>query len=159
MFIFIASASIVMTQIADSPEGPPRAMAACRSLTDDVARLACYDSAMQEFAVDPEQDRQAMMRARRQQFGLTGAARPPVAVTRKTQDPKIDRIDAKIQSVAAAGEGRYSVRLDDGATWTFVEEVFVQPKPGDAITIRRGLLGSYMGSVNDRRDIRIQRRQ
>jgi len=153
MLLLLAAAAIAPAQSDDA-----RAMIACRSLTDDTARLACYDRAVQRIDADPA-DREKASRAQRERFGLAGANAPAAAVARQARPEKIERIDAKVRSVGFIGDGRYSILLDDGATWVFVEEISVQPKVGDAVVIRRGLLGSYMGSVNGRREVRVQRRR
>jgi hypothetical protein len=102
-------------------------------------------------------DREEVRRTRRSLFGIS---MPDLNFLKgKGEDAKdVDAITATITQVAATGD-RYVFTLDTGARWQTLEDSSRQltPKPGQSITIRKGVLGSYRLSVANRPALRAMR--
>ena len=135
----------------------------CRGLTDNAARLACYDAATAGLeqaeakgdivVVDREQARDV----RRQAFGFT---LPSLAMFEKGE--KQEDIDTTTGTVASArqnGARRWVVKLEDGAVWTQVDstEMFSDPKAGDPVRIKKASLGSYLMVIGKNGAVRAHR--
>ena len=176
----LGAAIFVMAALAAAPlaaQSPPAGLAAgtraevvqrlsdCRKLTDNAARLTCYDTA----AAGLEQaeakgdivvvDREQARKVRHQAFGFT---LPSLALFEKGE--KQEEIDSATGNVAAArqnGGRKWVVKLEDGAVWTQVDtaELFSDPKAGDPVRIRRATLGSYLMVIGRNRAIRAHREE
>lgn len=162
----VAAASALSGQAApaqDRPEALERLMA-CRSVTDSVARLACYDTAA--GVLDTAQrtgdlvviDRAGVAETRRQLFGFEMPSLPrlfgPEGAT-----AEIDSIDSTLQGASLVGEGRWVFRLADGSVWRQIdsERVRFQNRPGLAVRVRKASLGSFLLTVDDSRAVRVRR--
>ncbi len=140
-----------------------QALADCRKLTEDSARLACYDKAV--AALDQAEargdivvvDRDQARKVRRQAFGLS---LPSLSLFDKGEsDEELNNMTAQVESARQDGTGRWTVRLDSGATWTQVDTSPLRrtPKPGMPVTIRRAALGSFMMKIGDQHAVRAKR--
>jgi len=109
----------------------------CAHVRDNADRLACYDQAFGKpadpVAAPPEE-----------QFGFkekeverkTGKAEEPAAPTSVT---------ATVTSLTRQRDGKFVVTLDNAQVWSQSEinsQAGVQV--GDTVTVRRGVLGSYL---------------
>ena len=135
----------------------------CRKLTDDVARLACYDQATAAFdqaeakgdvvVIDRDQAREV----RKQAFGFT---LPSISIFQKG-DPKVDldTVDGAVATARHDGGGHWVIKLEDGAVWAQVgvEELFKTPKPGMKVKIRKAALGSYMMVIDNQGGFKAHR--
>jgi hypothetical protein len=135
----------------------------CRKLTDNAARLACFDqtSAVLDQAeakgdivvVNREQAR----KVRRQAFGFT---LPSMSIFSRGEKPEeIANAEGKIASVRKVPPGRWEVKLEDGATWVQIDttEIPLDPKPGQSVKIRKAALGSYLMTVGNQREVKVHR--
>jgi len=65
----------------------------------------------------------------------------------ETLPVKLDKITAKVTSVAYNAPGRFTVELDNGQVWRQVPgdsaSAAFNPASGDTVTISRGFMGSY----------------
>lgn len=150
------------------PAGEGRAavvqrLADCRKITDDGARLACYDTAAAAFdqaeakgdvvVVDREQAR----KVRRQAFGFS---LPSISLFEKGESQaEIDTVEAKVATARQDGAGKWIIKLEDGAVWAQVDsnELFKTPKPGMPVEIRRATMGSYLVVIGNQRGFRGRR--
>jgi hypothetical protein len=151
-------------------------MAKCATVTDNAARLACYDAlapqlkAAQSAPQEPVDNRawydpsrifgtSPAQQTTPQQFGAEGLAAPP-APPRKpgepappTPPPPLDSITAKVSDYAYNPHGRVVVFLDNGQIWQQILGDTDRPhfKKGEVntVVISRGALGSYDMVVND----------
>ena len=102
----------------------------CRTLSDDAARLACFDKAA--AALEQAQNTRALV------FGDEDAF------------PRFEgaELKSKIETVSASQAGRYVITLADGTRWLQTEwtRFMFDPKAGDSIVIRRGVTGTYRAS-------------
>lgn len=135
----------------------------CRKLTDDPARLACYDSATAALEQAEAKgdivvvDREQARTVRRQAFGFQ---LPSLSMfERGDEKDTVDNVAGKIAQARQDGSGKWILRLEDGAVWqqVDVQELSLYPKAGQAVTIRKASLGSFMASVEGRRAFRVRR--
>lgn len=140
-----------------------QALADCRKLSEDSARLACYDKAV--AALDQAEargdivvvDRDQARKVRRQAFGLS---LPSLSLFDKGEsDDELNNMTAQVASARQDGTGRWTVRLDSGATWTQVDTSPLRrtPKAGMPVTIRKAALGSFMMKIGDQHAVRAKR--
>jgi hypothetical protein len=135
-------------------------LAHCRSIEAPTARLACYDAAAGRQATaagaaapaasdaaprDPQAERAAMTR----NFGLTPAQVNP------TQPQGPEAISARITGIGGAA-GHAIVTLDNGQVWSVTDDA-TRLSVGDAVTIRRGALGSFLMTTGDRHAYTVHR--
>ena len=137
----------------------------CRKLTDNAARLACYDEAA--AGLDQAEakgdivvvDREQARKVRRQAFGFT---LPSLAMFEKGEKPEeINNTTGKVAAARQNGAGRWVVRLEDGATWVQVDssEIAFNPKAGDPVRIRKASLGSYLMVIGRNGAVRAHREE
>lgn len=70
-------------------------------------------------------------------------------------------MSATVVAVGSHQVGRWVVTLDNGQVWEQRETTAAaqRPRPGDAVTVRKASLGSYMMSVAGRGASRVRRAQ
>jgi hypothetical protein len=122
---------------------------ACRTVTDATARLACYDRAAESPAVGPGGSAPPLPTSpapaadSTELFGL-----PPDEVRRRAEVqlglPTPNLIAARITVLSRLATGKVEVELDNGQRWQQIDTTTSALKPGDAVQIRRGALGSYL---------------
>ena len=160
-----AAASAAPHPPKDAPPSPiVDALAACRSIPDNVARLACYDQASARFteAVGKGEvivmDKAEVKQTRRSLFGFT---LPKIPLFRGDEGPDQDQLTAKVVSASGLGYDKYRMRLEDGAVWETTEgsSTITPPRAGSEVVIKRGPLGSYMIKIAGQRAVRAKRVQ
>jgi hypothetical protein len=127
----------------------------CASITADKSRLQCYDAqeatrvhrrgaaTASPVPVPPPPPSAA---APSSEFGLEGEA---LAKKRAAETPKdaprpAEQVVAKVTAVTGRGKGDYRIQLDNGQLWMESQRTGGEaPEPGETVTIRPGLLGSY----------------
>ena len=138
---------------------------ACKDIAEPVARLACFDEKVTalQTAQSTNQvviaDREQVREARRGLFGLT-LPRIKLFDGDGDEGDQIDSIDGIIQSARTIRSGKWLLRLEDGAVWQQTDpprSTMRRIKAGDAITIERGALGSFVAKVNDGRAFKVKR--
>lgn len=136
---------------ADETPAAIRALGACRAITDNAQRLACYDREAPALVQSVEKketvvlDKQAVRNTKRSLFGFSLPKLPFFGDGK--DDPKeeaeFQQIEEPIKTVRSIGYGKFRFSFEDGATWETTEGINAFPKPGDKVVIRRGLMGSY----------------
>jgi len=136
----------------------------CRTVTDNVARLACYDQqvAAMETAAQRDEvvilDKDGLNKTRRTLFGFSFPKLPFLGGDNDDRKPEFSTIEAKITAARQVGYGNWSFRLEDGAEWQTIEPISNRvPRAGMAIEIKRGTLGSYIGKIGDWPAVRMKR--
>ncbi|MGA2564812.1 MAG: hypothetical protein ABSF96_14730 [Steroidobacteraceae bacterium] len=122
----------------------------CRALTDDARRLACYDRLFPRPA-SPAQPATTQPGASLQpqptpdpEFGLNEAQRR-AAEGRPERAKTGESISATVTDLRTAAGGNFVVTLDNGQVWRQIELDSWSPlHKGERVTIRRGLLGSFL---------------
>ena len=129
--IAVAALTLPVAAIGENTPAVVTAVYQCRALSDDAARLACFDKA----AADLEQ----AQNARTLSFGDEDAF------------PRFEgaELKSKIEAVSANQAGRYVITLADGTRWVQTEwtKFIFDPKAGDSIVLRKGLTGNYRAST------------
>ena len=149
-------ASVVMVE-AGAASLSEEQLVACAGMTDSGARLACYDREVAPLA------REVAGRARASSPAAPTPARVPTPspatatasapsfgqeqLTRE-QRPAPEKeertLQARLSSQKSVGGGRFNLYLDNGQVWRHEDSVLgFYLKDGDAITIKKGALGSY----------------
>jgi len=152
---------------------PLAGLLACRELTDGAARLACFDretaalarvpSVPVAAAPTPASPSPAAPTAPpltpEQKFGLSPAAIVAKEDAAATQAPKDAKLQARVTALALAGDGRTLFTLDNSQVWRQLEAdgTDVMAKLGDAVTISRGMLGSYWLQIKAGRGCKVTR--
>jgi type II secretory pathway pseudopilin PulG len=138
------------------------AVAACRSVADEKARLACYDAATARLAEAVRSkelvvlDRQEIGETRRSLFGFSV---PNIPLFRGESGEQESQLETTIAGVGSLGQGKWQIRLQDGALWQTNESWLglSDPRPGQKIVIKRGALGNYFLRINGQRGVRGRR--
>lgn len=153
-----------------TPERPEviNRITACRSITASAERLACFDrevgaleaaAAAREIAVV---DREQVRRARRSLFGLR---LPDLGIFGDDDaddgddSAAVREITSTISSFGMGADGRMAFVLADGGVWVQTDGRRQRPKAGDPIRIRRGPLGSFIASIDERAGVRVIRQR
>jgi hypothetical protein len=134
----------------------------CRGEKDDAERLKCFDRAARALADARADDGLAVLsrdEVREKRRSLFGLALPDINLFGKTDDkiPRIDTLESTVTRVTASGRNKVTVYLADNSIWRTVELAKVNPKSGDTVRIKRGAIGSYLGSFGGARSISILR--
>lgn len=152
---------LVLAGSAAAQPAPPQArhlgaLDACRAITADAARLACFDreaaalltaSRSGELSVV---DRADMRTARRSLFGFA-LPKLPFFAGDKSADEVPDTLDSTIVSAHGIANDRYRIRIAAGdALWETTEAPLnlSPPRAGERIVISKGALGAYFLRIN-----------
>jgi hypothetical protein len=93
-----------------------------------------------------------------QQFGLPERAVAAKEVAAGTRSADATKIEAHLAGIAPAVDGRAVFTLDNGQVWRQLStEADLLAKQGDAVTISRGLLGSYWLALKSKRGCKVTR--
>lgn len=161
----LAAASTLSTQ-ATLPQERPETLAqlmACRGISENTARLACFDTAAGALDSAERQgdlvviDRAGVAETRRQLFGFEMPSLPRLFGPEGTVE--LESIDSTLQSASSVGEGRWVFRLADGSVWRQIdsERVRFRNSPGQPVRVRKGALGSFLLTVDGSRAVRVRR--
>jgi len=112
----------------------------CAHVRNDTDRLACYDQAFGR----PPPSAAATSPAPNEQFGFT--EKEMARNTGQSAAPAApDSVTAAIKSLDWRRDGKFVVTLDNTQVWAQSElNSQADVQVGDAITVRRGALGSYL---------------
>ena len=138
------------------------AVIACRAISVESARLACYDrqvAALEQAAADKEivvADRESVRQTRR---GLFGFSLPKINLFSDGDgEEEFQEIDSTIASARQVANGHWSIELADGARWEQTDgKLVLSPKTGQKIKIKRAALGTFFANVNGQPGIRVRR--
>lgn len=125
-----------------------QALRACTRLSDDAARVSCYDAAMGIVKSAPSA-------AKASSTSPAEALTPPPAqfgddgrLHTKAETPLPKALSAQVREVAALPAGLYRLTLDNGQVWdTTQADSALVFNANDAITVSRGWLGGYQISL------------
>ncbi len=138
---------------------------ACRSISADEARLACFDreaaallsaSRSGELSVVNRAD---MRTARRSLFGFA-LPKLPFFAGDKSADEVPDVLESTVGSARAIANGRYRIQIAAGdAVWETTESRInlSAPRAGEKIVISKGALGSYFLRFNGQNGVKGRR--
>jgi len=134
------------------PGNAVTSLIACRAIPDIVQRVTCYDreiAALQEAQKRRDivvVDRADVQETKRSLFGLS---LPRLSILGKDDAEDLSEISGTVESATTDREGRVLIKMADGGRWRQTDEMVLGrfPKPGTAMVIRRGALGSFRISV------------
>jgi hypothetical protein len=143
----------------DVPQQIQRLLA-CRSLTDNAARLACFDKETQTVAGAfsggdiVALDRVKVQSTRHSLFGFHVPTLGNVF-----GGDELNQIESVIAGVGTNADGGYIFRMADGARWSQTDgkPIALEPRNGDKVTIKRGAMGSYFLTVGRQPGVRVER--
>ena len=135
----------------------------CRAITEDTARLACFDretAALDGHATPslpsttaPSPDLNA-----RQRFGLPEHAVVQKEIVAGTRPRDIDTLEARVAHVSVTPSGHSVVTLDNQQVWRqLTADTALLLEVGDSVTISRGLFGSYWLETKQGRGSKVNR--
>ncbi len=130
------------------------AVTKCRSISDNVARLECFDrsvGALDDAAAKNDVvvvDREQVRKTKRTLFGLSLPSFDLFA-SQEDKAEELSQITGTVGSAERDGQGRLIVTLADGAHWHQTDDSAVgrTPRAGDTVTIKRAAFNSYMMRV------------
>ena len=171
MFKYVAPLAAIglFTAPASAQEAPPpsplvSALAACRTIADEGARLACYDKASEALTGAAARgdiavvDRDQVRKVRRSLFGFA-VPKFPFFNRKDDKDDEPKEITSTVQGFAFVGNGRFRVVIGDSyGTWETTESAPLRdPKGGEKVTIKSGVMGSYFMQIGKQRWVRARR--
>jgi hypothetical protein len=142
-----------------------QALSDCRKLTDDAARLACYDKAASAFDQAESKgqvvviDQAQASVVRRQAFGLR---LPSISLFMRSA-PKtgegVDHLTLDLEGARKDGQGHWEFIAADGAIWRQTDDFDFadDPHKGSKLLIKNGLLGSFFCKVDNQPQVRCVR--
>lgn len=163
MVATVGGAAAIAQPKAEARSAMLQKLVDCRKVTDEAARLACYDAAT--VALDQAEakgdivvvDREQARKVRRQAFGFS---MPSITLFERgeTQE-ELENVAGVLALARINGAGKWVIKLEDGAVWTQVDanELFKTPKPGMPVKIRQAAMGSFLLSIDNQRAFRARR--
>ena len=141
-----------------------QALLACRAISDEKARLQCYDgaAATMEQAADRHDlvivDRKQVRETKRTLFGID-LPRLNLFGGGDNDADEVKEVEGVVSAAYQDGNGRWVVKLEDGATWAQIDNnvISLRPKPGQKVKIHRGAIGSYIMNVNGQAGVKARR--
>jgi hypothetical protein len=137
----------------------------CRKITEDAARLACYDKAAGALDQAESQgqvvviDREQARAVRRQAFGFNLPSLNIFGRGAVKSEEGFDHLNLDIASVHHSSEGKWVFVATNGAVWrqTDSEEFAEDPHPGSKLFVHNGALGSFFCKVDGQPQVRCER--
>jgi hypothetical protein len=139
---------------AAAPSVPMSALKKCADIISPADRLTCYDQLAERpatpvAAAPAAPAPPAAPAAPKESFGLYSAEHPAAP-------PKAAAVTAKIISIQTGSSGRPIVTLEGDQVWELSDSDPLL-KSGDAVTIDRGVLGSFIMTTPAGRTHRLHR--
>jgi hypothetical protein len=169
----VAAAALVAPAALPAQKAKPQqrpeafeALVRCRAMTDDSARLRCFDAAAAALQTAAENrdvvvvDRKQIREAKRGLFGLDIPDFNPFGGGGDDGVVEIKSIESTVRSAHTDGDGRWVITLEDNSTWAQTDSYpfAVNPKRGHKVKIVKASMGSYMMRVNNQPGVRAKRR-
>ena len=142
------------------------ALAACRTISDGAARLACYDRASDALTGAAARgdiavvDREQVRNVRRSLFGFAIPKFPFFSGRKDAKEEEEQKeITSTVQAFRSIGNNRYRVVIaDNNAIWETTESMALRDaKTGEKVTITAGSIGSYFMQIGKQRWVRARR--
>lgn len=149
-------------KIAAATTGIVAELTGCKTLTDNAARLACYDTAAAKLEAATASgdvkvlDREDIKATRRSLFGFDLPKLPFFKGDDSAKDTP-EEIDVVVKSIQSAGYDKFVLTMEDGSVWASGEPLPRDPKVGAAVHLKRGALGNYFMRVGSMRSVRATR--
>ena len=142
----------------------------CAGIAAADARLACYDALARGKPSSPQGVDAATQGVTAATVAESAASAAPAAAAGANAEhtfglsahqlpappPGPTHIKARVTQVSVGRLGTVSVELDNGQSWTFNDPDALL-KSGDAVTIKKAALGSFLMTTPSRHTYRVQR--
>ena len=167
--IFAAMVGAASAGVAAPPKqrsAPPPAfqkLVDCRDIADPGQRLSCFDREVAAVAAAESRqdlvviDRAKVRTARKTLFGLQV---PDLGIFGGGDEEEgVSRIETTIAGATRNADGRWALRLADGARWLQADsrDLARDPRAGHKIAIRKAALGSFLANIDGQIAIRVRR--
>jgi hypothetical protein len=169
ILITLVAAAVTTSASGAKDTQPPSpllsALQACHSIADAAQKLACFERASQALISAEENGEIAVVHqkqvqeVRRSLFGFSVPKFPFFSKKGNDADDEPREIISSLRSFNSIGNGRYRVGIADAsAIWETTESAMLRdPKPGDKVTIKGGVMGSYFMQIGTQRWVRARR--
>lgn len=159
-----ASVSASAQDAADEASGDyVERLKACQTITDDTARLACFDSAVGGIVTATETgevqvvDREDVRQTRRSLFGFS---LPNLGIFGGDEEEE-ELFETTIESVRYFGRGQVRFTTAEGAVWEMnnVPRRQREIRAGDTVVFKDAALGTYFVRINGQQGVKGRRVQ
>jgi hypothetical protein len=141
---------------------------ACAAVKEDARRLACFDQEVRSLAPVPPHaaaapaattvGAPAAASAPENQFGMNPALAQQQSKNQGSQPPKVRKLTGHVAAASHSALGNSVITLDNGEVWKEAEVTSHLPfNPGDPVTIKQGLLGSFWLYTDKVPSVRVTR--
>lgn len=166
--VIVAANTGVAAQDPKSVADPLDPLKACRAITTDTARLACFDRVSGELVAAAEQgdlsvvNREEVRKTRRTLFGF---ALPDLGIfgrgdkaKEKDEADEIEILNTTVASSRTTSDG-FEVTTAEGAVWLIPSPPrrLMTPRAGQTIELRGGSLTSYFIRINGQPGVKARR--
>ena len=135
---------------------------ACQQITDDMARLACFDSAVGGIVTATETgevqivDQEDVRQTRRSLFGFS---LPDLGIFGGGDDEDEELFETTIESVRYFGRSQVRFTTAEGAVWEMnnVPRRQRQIRAGDTVVFKGAALGTFFVRINGQRGVKGRR--
>lgn len=166
----LAGAATAEAQTPTPEAGGLSGLFACTQISEDSARLACFDQAAATLRASDEVgevrviDLAAAKQIDQESFGFSLPSLNTILAPKKTaaslRETRIDRITATIQSVRISPSGAAVITLENGQVWRQIDlERPYALKVGASVQIAKAALGSFLLTVKSSGRYRVRREQ
>lgn len=155
--IIIAAVSLsTAVQAKDSAkiQSPLTVLYDCAAMTDDMARLACYDSKVAGIRIAEDNkelvaiDKQSAQNLKKEAFGFNLPSLPKLGLPSLGMNDDEDALTLPVKSLRKVGRD-YVMILENGQVWRQTSGNFNYIPKGDLVaTIKPAALGSYKLSIS-----------
>lgn len=125
----------------------PASVARCKAITDDTARLACYDAATGRsdagyITASPASAAAAAAGTGSAAAAATAAAKP--ATVEPAADRAANSFESRIKTAMRRPNGTWVLALEDGTSWLQADTTQEWTlKAGDPVVVSRGAMGAW----------------
>ncbi|MFS0772503.1 hypothetical protein [Sphingomonas sp. 1P08PE] len=119
----------------------PEELLACGAIAAPTERLACFDRYLAAARVQ----------------GVEREERAPRAKARPPRPAPVREVVSTVGSVSSSSQGRWTIALADGSVWQSNDAGAPEPRVGQPVHVRKGVLGSYMADIGGARGVVLKR--
>ena len=146
-----------------------RDLTRCRDVAEPAARLACFERGVSALETAERNrdvrliDRETVNRTQRELFGLPygrGIVDDGDGEVAGRLNDRIEELSSTLRGLERDRYGKYIFDLENGQRWIQTDTVGGRgPRTGEAVRVRRGVLGSYILTVGRGPGMRVRRTQ
>ena len=158
---FIAFLTFPAVAAAQNDEDQLKALRDCRTIQDDAARLACFDTAVQVVIARQDSgeitvvDKEDIRETRR---GLFGFSMPKLGIFGSGDDEADQVMQSTITGLRQLRGDHWEIEIAEGSVWqaTNTPRRF-KPETGDSVELERAAMGSYWLRVDGSLGVKARR--